>query len=485
MSILSDPITPWQTIRNVIDGGYCIGCGLCSHLSNGAIPNRMNRIGIFQPILPSPEHLSEQKWQQIEYVCPFTDKGPDESEIAAQLYSDLPADEVIGRHRQLYIGHQTDQNRRIKASSGGIISWILCQLIESEKVDFVIHVKPGDNNTSQLFEYSISKTVNDILEGAGSRYYPIEMSRVLSIAHELPGTCAIVGLPCFIKGMRRLMHTDPKCTEKVRFLIGLVCGHLKSAAFVDSLAWQIGISPGRLDKANFRVKFPDRPADDYGFSGTTGDQTVTRPTRELFAGNWGYNLFRYPACDHCDDVFAECADMTVGDAWLPEYTKDSMGNSVVVVRNKELAELLSYGTDVAALNLKEATVAELQASQSGGIRDRREGLKYRQWLKQQAGIWAPRKRFEPDASHLNLSRRGLYRSRVELMRCSHAAWLKAVEEGRYEVFIEQITPFLVAHHDWYHTPWTRIIIRTIRKIKPFIPSVLIKAWKNARYLISK
>lgn len=31
------------------------------------------------------------------------------------------------------------------------------------------------------------------------------------------------------------------------------------------------------------------------------------------------------ACNYCDDVFAECADVTCMDAWLPEYSQDHRG----------------------------------------------------------------------------------------------------------------------------------------------------------------
>ena len=37
-----------------------------------------------------------------------------------------------------------------------------------------------------------------------------------------------------------------------------------------------------------------------------------------------------PACEFCDDVVGETADMSVGDAWLPGYVSDWRGTSVVV-----------------------------------------------------------------------------------------------------------------------------------------------------------
>jgi coenzyme F420-reducing hydrogenase beta subunit len=41
---------------------------------------------------------------------------------------------------------------------------------------------------------------------------------------------------------------------------------------------------------------------------------------------WGTGLFKSNACDFCDDVTTELADVSL-DAWIP-YNKDGLGNSV-------------------------------------------------------------------------------------------------------------------------------------------------------------
>jgi len=39
-------------------------------------------------------------------------------------------------------------------------------------------------------------------------------------------------------------------------------------------------------------------------------------------------------------VFAETADVVLGDAWLPEYVQDSDGTNVVVTRNQDIRQLI-------------------------------------------------------------------------------------------------------------------------------------------------
>ena len=53
--------------------------------------------------------------------------------------------------------------------------------------------------------------------------------------------------------------------------------------------------------------------------------SVVKRSNEFYGTHWGYNFFRYSACDACDDVFAETADISVGDAWLDGYIDDPMG----------------------------------------------------------------------------------------------------------------------------------------------------------------
>ena len=43
---------------------------------------------------------------------------------------------------------------------------------------------------------------------------------------------------------------------------------------------------------------------------------------------WHYQYFKHNACNFCDDVFGETADITFMDAWLPEYVRDYKGTSL-------------------------------------------------------------------------------------------------------------------------------------------------------------
>ena len=436
-------------LNRVVHGGYCIGCGLCAYLAPQPVANELDQYGMFRPDLPSSTMAVPGAWRAAAVTCPFTNHGPNEDDISRQYFGDLPHDINLGRVGDLYVGHVSDESLRAGATSGGIITWILCRLLEQHHVDYVVHVRPASHDSSLLFTYGISTSSSQVRSAAKSSYYPVELSRIMQEIERRKGTCAVVGLPCFLKGLRRLNSVRPDIGAKIAFHVGLVCGHLKSAAFASCLACQVGVAPDRLTAADFRVKVPDRSADDYGFAAYHGSECRVGRVRELIGGNWGLNLFRYPACDYCDDVFAECADVTVGDAWLQHYTSDPGGNSVVVVRHAGLRTLLMQGIAEGELLLDPASADAITKSQAGGLADRREGLRYRLHLKMLDSTWTPSKRFGPRNDHLNERRRAIFRSRMRLALESHVAWHKAMASKDTSGFFRQINFYSALHHSLY------------------------------------
>lgn len=430
----------------------------------------MNEFGMYQLDAQPIDTLTADAAEKVLYSCPFSDQGPNEDEIGqSQFCSQSQHDPRIGYYEGLYIGHVAEGSYRERGTSGGILTWVLTQLLNTGKADGVIHVKKVNDPTDGiLFRYGISRTPEEVLAGAKSRYYPVEMSRVLDEISQTPGRYVLVGLPCFLKAARRLVEVDSELKERLPYFVGLVCGHLKSRAFADCFAWQAGIPPGTLEEIDFRVKLPNRPASDYGVFLRGNGVTTTKPTREFLGSNWGHNMFRYSACDYCDDVFAEVADLAVGDAWLPGHKDQPEGASVVVVRHPDLQEIVSHASNDGRLNLISATTETIAESQAGGLRDRREGLAYRLSLKQEQKLWTPRKRVAPDKHAALRTRRTVYRSRLRLMEWSHIWWKEAIQENQYDLFSSRMQKVLRKHNQISRTPIRRVMSALKRKLRDYI-----------------
>ncbi|NLX25871.1 MAG: coenzyme F420 hydrogenase, partial [Lentisphaerae bacterium] len=401
-------------LDKIINGGYCIGCGACAAATHGRIEIVEDEFLQYQAKLPAA--IESDDLASALSACPFSNSGLNEDEISEKVFDQENGHvgDVIGYYRSLYAGHVTNDGWRDKVTSGGIITWTLTQLLERGLVDGVIHVKRC-SRPGTLFEYGVSRTADEVLAGAKSRYYPVEISKVMDFVHETEGRYVFVGLPCFNKAVRNLCLHDPVLNERIVFFVGLVCGHLKSKAYAEMLAWRAGIDPKRLAQVDFRWKLPDRPSDQYGIrvEDVEGNSKVL-VARETSGTNWGLGFFKYEACDYCDDIFSETADIAVGDAWLKQYTADSKGNSVVVVRSREMQQIINDGLAQGALQLDVLTAEEALMSQGGGFRHRRTGLGDRLFLKQKRAEWVPEKRVDPVTNGIPVMRKLVYRYRMFL-----------------------------------------------------------------------
>lgn len=404
----------------------CVGCGGCSVRTDGAIPVRLGRYGLYQADLSgvAPAHV-----HAADSVCPFSDASKDEDRVAREAFGNLPADHRIGRYSAIHAGRLVDDERVIGSSSGGLTSWFLATLLERGIVDGVIHV--GRVPGTPVFDYQISLTPEELLRSRKSMYTSTTLDEALRRIRGDGRTYAVVGVPCFITAMRHLEDADKGLRDQVTWHVGLVCGHLKSRFFAESLAWQARVPPHELESIDFRVKNPSRRsyAYDYEVRSRRGESRLRR-TASAIDGNWGYGAFQPEACNFCDDVFAETADIVFGDAWLPEYTEDWLGTNVVVTRRADADQILAGGVEAGAIRLQSLTADRAAQSQAGNFRHRRDGLRVRLADDLAAGLSVPRKRVEPSYDGVSAQRVALIRQRRAMSELSLRTFARAREAGR-------------------------------------------------------
>jgi len=374
-------------------------------------------------------------------VCPFGEDTANEDQIGDQLFAGIGKRHAgIGYHLSTSAGYVVEGSYRDSGSSGGFGTWLQCEFLKRGLVDHVINIQPCEptNDDPRMFRYAVASTEAEIARGAKSRYYPVELSEVLRTVRAQPGRYLLVGLPCFVKAARLLCRQDEILSGRLRFFIGLVCGHLKSTRFAEFLGWQMGVPPGELTGFDFRKKLSGWPASQYGLEawrrGVPGSTASTTPARDLLGQDWGHGFFKYKACDFCDDVVAETADVSVGDAWLPPYVNDSRGTNVLVVRSRQVQELLDSAATAGRIHLEAISPEDVARSQDASMRHRRDGLRYRLFLAQRRGEWHPPKRVAPGKYHLPSWDRAKFRLREQLRDLSHAAYAGARLTGRLDSF---------------------------------------------------
>lgn len=444
------------SIESVVRSGSCVGCGACTVITGGEIPVALNAYGIWQA---SPGAASAPAQEMGSRVCPFADESPDESVLSAEYFGDLALDSRVGRYLGAFAAQVNDDEYLLGSSSGGLTSWILTQLLERDLVDGVVHV--GAGRGEGLFSYVVSYTPEELVARRKSIYYSTTLTDALLSIRGDAKRYALVGVPCFITAGRHLTNEDEVLRSQLRFFVGLVCGHLKSAAFAQLLAWQLGIAPEELATVDFRVKNPNRNAGSYDFEAISrsGERRLA-PTRSLLGGNWGLGFFQLEACNYCDDVFAETADIVLGDAWLPEFVNDWRGHNVVVTRHPVLAQIVDDGVASGAIGRYPLGPNRVAESQSGNFRHRRQGLALRLFDDRDAGRWTPRKRVSP-SSDIPHRRQQVVRARRELSRESHELFRASVEARSLDQFIKQITPLVETYEKTYRVRFFRRAVQRV------------------------
>lgn len=454
--------------------------GSCAVVDDN-IKMNLNEYGIYEEIVLLDE--DDELDPGVVYVSPNFNSDANETEISKKLYGNIQGiqyDERIGYFKSLYAGHVNEGEYRDNGSSGGMGTWIFKELLEKDLIDGVIHVKENsDKNSPIMFQYDISRSIDEIKAGSKTKYYPVEFSKVMKIVKDVPGRYAIVGIPSFIMAIRLLAEKDDIIKDRIKYTVGLICGHQKSSKFAEAIAWQVGIEPGYLKHINFRKKLLDKPANNYGVEITgviDGEEvTIVKSTKELLGHDWGQGYFKTKASDYTDDVMNETADITLGDAWLPEYTKDSKGNNVIVVRNPVIDDLIKQGIKSSKLNLDVVDKETIFRSQASHYKHTHDELSYRLYKKDKSNEWRPKKRIEA-SNDILLLRRKVQDLREEISTKSHIIYKKAVELDDLDYFKTEMEKLSKKYNQLYRLMTIQKkgilgIVRTIfEKIKRKIKS---------------
>jgi coenzyme F420 hydrogenase subunit beta len=271
---------------------------------------------------------------------------------------------------------------RWNAASGGIVTALLVAGLRGQVFDGALVTQMDPQ--SPLKPMPILATREEEIKAAtGSKYCPVAANLMLRDILEADGRFAVVGLPCHIHGLRMAQAKIPKLREKVAICIALFCG--------------LNMRPLGTQVALRRRHLPVEKVEElrYRGQGWPGDlqvrmqdgQTYSESLFSYFDSNFSaYEMYR---CTQCSDAFGELADISCGDAWLPEYREnDDKGTSVVIARDTGGEELLT-SVGQAAIDLTPLPVERAALSQKNALLWKKDWLRAKASLARLAGRQTP------------------------------------------------------------------------------------------------
>lgn len=358
-----------MNIESVIKNNLCTGCGACiSEDEHKQAKMIWDENGFLVPQLG----VNSTQEKMIS-VCPFAPEQKNEDELGELFLKDRTENynSKLGYYTNLYAGYA--KQFRETSSSGGIATYVFKRLLEEKIVDhlFIVKEKNGE------YSYQFFSNFQDITKISKTRYVPVTMVELFEKISTTDGKVAVSGVACFVKAIRLKQYYYPELKEKIPFVVGIICGGLKSKFYTDFLAQSAGCF-SEYQNAEYRVKNKESFALDYKFSCVEKNTNKIHMVEMKTLGDmWGTGLFKSNACDFCDDVVTELADISLGDAWIDPYDKSGLGNSIIITRSDKADHIISFGVISGDLKLNLLNTEKIIQSQSGSYNHRHKGLLFR------------------------------------------------------------------------------------------------------------
>lgn len=308
---------------------YCTGCGLCKSTCSMEFLTDSKGFKI-------PNIETEEQEKFCKSVCMAAGKPSDQFSV----------DNVWGNSKAVCLGWSSDEDIRLRASSGGVITSLCCYLIDMKLIDGIIQTVRDDNIPYET-KTVISRNSEQVKLCMGSRYStsaPLEDILKLLEDKEI---YAFVGKPCDVAILRTYLSQHQEYQGRIRYLFSFFCAGQPSEKAQLKLLKQLGCDNARECKSlQYRGNGWPGFATAIKYDGT--NKTMT------YNDSWGKILGRdvRKCCRVCLDGIGELADIACGDAWYltndgkPDFS-EGLGRNVVFARtefgNTLLKEALGQG----------------------------------------------------------------------------------------------------------------------------------------------
>jgi len=241
----------------------------------------------------------------------------------------LPAqvDCFSGRSMATYVGQATYQPLLNNAQSGGVVSALLVNALESGVIKSAITVRMTENHPPRP-EACIVREVQELYSTQKSKYSPVPLLAVLKNLKKADMPTAVVGLACHIEGLHNIQKLSQTLNIEIAFTIGLVCDRVLTYAAVDYLMAQANVLPENVLSFFFR---------DKSVSGYPGDvhmilnnkKSIVLPASKRMQIK---DCFTPARCRICFDKMNIFSDITICDPHGIQGVDRKQGESALVVR---------------------------------------------------------------------------------------------------------------------------------------------------------
>lgn len=286
------------SLREVVENGLCIGCGLCAAMAPERWRMAMTAEGRLRPAPHAPEDPAADG--AILAACP----GAVVEAEARGTHDDA----LWGSYTTMTEAWAGDPGTRFRAASGGVLSALGVHLLRSGAARFILHCA-ADPARPMRTSWVMSDTPAEVIARAGSRYGPSDTLAGLEIALARNEAFAVIAKPCDANALRARAKTDPRIDRLIVAVLVMVCGGASDLGKSSAVLAEHDLTEPELSLFRYRG---------YGNPGCTrietrDGRTFEKTYAEMWADEAGWRI--QSRCKICPDAIGEAADVAVCDIW--------------------------------------------------------------------------------------------------------------------------------------------------------------------------
>lgn len=338
-------------VDKIVSTGLCTGCGLCESIApSGEIKISLSPPGLLRPIVLSK--INQETEKNIKKCCPgFQISHQKQTKNYHVNWGPLES---------VNVGHATDSFVRKGGSSGGVLSALAIFLLESKKVDFIAQIAVSRNNPINN-ELQISRTREDVMRAAGSRYGPSSPLQTIRQLIETGEKFAFIGKPCDVAALRAYLRNHQHIADQIPYILSFMCAGIPSVAGTHEVLETMGADIEKI--SSFR----------YRGDGWPGMARAIQEDGKVFEmdynKSWGSILGKHLQfrCKICADGTGEFADIVCADAWhgkngYPDFAERD-GRSLILSRTEPGQQLLEMAINAGTVDTESLPVSDIALMQ--------------------------------------------------------------------------------------------------------------------------
>lgn len=252
-----------------------------------------------------------------------------------------------------YVGYASDDTIRQKSQSGGIVTALLCYLLEQNEIEGAIVNNLNSQTRRPQAIFASSKS--EIIGACGSYYAQSPVVKTI-FEHSDKNTAAVV-LGCQAESLQLIRENYPDITLP-KYTIGLICAGQHSGDIIDDLITQSRCDANQISEFRFRDKGRGWPGDVHV---TTSTKDCWLPKESRYRLKQVYELHR---CIICYDQMNIFSDIVCGDPWGISLKQQPEGHTVVIARTEAGREILENAARDGAIILEGLPIENIFTGQT-------------------------------------------------------------------------------------------------------------------------